>query len=220
MALSQNFRDAATKIAGKDSEHLSRFHSRRGEVCHAADLFSIPVLAWQRLTRTAKKSPWMAPAAVRGLNQLLRPDDLLLELGSGASTAWYAERVRRVVSLEPNIAWAERVRSELRNLPNAEVRVGTIEDLFVSTLLEIAPTVLIVDHSDEPRLSRTDAIRLALNNGEPPRLIVLDDSDRMRYRLAGEILLGGWSANRFTGFLDKPLRLTETTVYTRATQHQ
>jgi len=107
-----------------------------------------------------------------------------------------------------------RVRGELRNFGNAEVREGTIEDLFVATFLEIAPTVLIVDHSDEPRLSRTDAIRLAVRNGAAPRLIVLDDSDRTGYRLAGEIL-GAWSANRFTGFLDKPLRLTETTVFTR-----
>jgi hypothetical protein len=214
MALSQTFRDAAAKVTGRDLEHLSRFHSRRGEVCHAMDLLEIPVLAWQRLTRTARRAPWMAPAAIRGLNRILRPEDVLLELGSGASTGWFAQRVRRVVSLEPNPEWAERVQFELRDFGNAEVRVGTIEDLFVATFLEIRPTVLIVDHSDEPRLSRTDAIRLAVRNGSPPRLIVLDDSDRTDYRLAGKIL-GAWSANRFTGFRDRPMRLTETTVFTR-----
>jgi hypothetical protein len=214
MALSQTFRDSAAKVAGKDSEHASRFHTRRGEVCHAVDLFELPVLAWQRFTRTARRSPWMAPSAVRGLNRILRPEDVLLELGSGASTAWYARRVRRVVSLEPSPDWAERVQSELVGFGNAEVRVGTIEDLFIATFLEIRPTVLIVDHSDEPQLSRTDAIRLAVRNGMAPRLIVLDDSDRMAYCSAGTIL-GAWSANRFTGFLDRPMRLTETTVFTR-----
>jgi hypothetical protein len=214
MALSQTFRDAAAKVTGRDVEHMSRFHSRRGEVCHARDLLEIPVLAWQRLTRIPRKSPWMAPSAVRRLSQILRPEDVLLELGSGASTRWFAQRVRRVVSLEPNPEWAERVQFELRNCENAEVRSGTIEDLFVATFLEIRPTVLIVDHSDEPRLSRTDAIRLAVRNGAPPRLIVLDDSDRMAYCLAGTIL-GAWSANRFTGFRDRPMRLTETTVFTR-----
>jgi hypothetical protein len=213
-ALSQTFRDAAAKMAGRDLEHVSRFHSRRGEVCHASDLLEIPVLAWQRLTRTARKSPWMASSAVRRLNRILRPEDVLLELGSGASTAWFAQRVRRVVSLEPNRDWAERVQFELRKFGNAEVRVGMMEDLFVATFLEIRPTVLIVDHSDEPQLSRTDAIRLAVRNGSAPRLIVLDDSDRKGYRLARDILIG-WSANRFTGFRDKPMRLTETTVFTR-----
>jgi hypothetical protein len=215
MALSQTFREAAAKVTGRDLEHLSRFHSRRGEVCHAVDLLGIPVVAWQRLTGTTRRSPWMAPAAVRELNRILRPEDVLLELGSGASTAWYARRVRRVVSLEPNPDWAERVQMDLRKVANAEVRVGAVEDLFVASFLEIRPTVLIVDHSDEPRLSRTDAIRLAVRNGTAPRLIVLDDSDRQGYRLTREILIG-WAADRFTGFRDRPLRLTETTLFTRS----
>jgi hypothetical protein len=119
-----------------------------------------------------------------------------------------------VVSLEPNLSWAEHVKIQLSNCPNAEVRVGSIEGLFVPAFLELHPAVLIVDHSDEPRFSRTDAIRFALNNGAVPRLIVLDDSDRANYRAAIDIL-GDWSASRFTGFRDKPLRLTETTVFTR-----
>jgi hypothetical protein len=156
----------------------------------------------------------MVRAAVKRLDQLLSAEDIVLELGSGASTAWYARRARRVVSLEPNLSWAERVKAELAHYPNAEVRMGSIEDLFAAAFLELRPTVLIVDHSDEPRFSRTDAIRLALIDGAMPRLIVLDDSDRTRYRPAVDIL-GSWSMSRFTGFRDKPLRLTETTVFAR-----
>jgi len=74
--------------------------------------------AWQRLTRTPRQYPWMAPSAVRGLSLMLRPDDVLLELGSGASTRFFAHRVRRVVGLEPNPEWAERVEFELRNCGN------------------------------------------------------------------------------------------------------
>jgi hypothetical protein len=92
--------------------------------------------------------------------------------------------------------------------------MGSVGDLFVGALIELRPSVLIVDHSDEPRFSRTDAIRLALSHGAVPRLIVLDDSDRKRYQPAAEILRD-WSASRFTGFRDKPLRLTETTVFIR-----
>jgi hypothetical protein len=97
--------------------------------------------------------------------------------------------------------------------------VGAVQDLFAAAFLELRPTVLIVDHTDEPRFSRTDAIRFALIDGTmsrsiTPRLIVLDDSDRTRYRPAIDIL-GRWSVSRFTGFRDKPLRLTETTVFTR-----
>jgi hypothetical protein len=219
MAIRESLREVAAKVIGKDSEHPSRFHSRRGDLCNPVDLLTIPALVWGRLAGKAKTSPWMTPAAVKHLDHLLSAEDVVLELGSGASTAWYARRVRRVVSLEPNPSWAERVKAALADHPNAEVRVGSIEALFAAAFLELHPTVLIVDHTDEPRFSRTDAIRFALIDGTMqrlimPRLIVLDDSDRTRYRPAIDIL-GRWSVNRFTGFRDKPLRLTETTVFTR-----
>ncbi len=214
MTIRDAFREVTAKVVGRDSEHRSRFHSRRGDICNPIDLVAIPVLVWSRVTRKKGNSPWMAPSAVRHLDRLLRSEDVVLELGSGTSTAWYARRARRVVSLEPQLSWAELVKRELSNYPNAEVRVGAVEDLFISAFLELHPTVLIVDHSDEPRFSRTDAIRLALNHGAMPRLIVLDDSDRTNYRLAADIL-GSWATIRFSGFRDKPLRLTETTVFTR-----
>jgi hypothetical protein len=214
MAIREAFREAATKVVGKDSEHLSRFHSRRGDFCNPSDLLGVPVVVWSRVTGKTHHSPWMAPAAVKHLDRVLGAEDVVLELGSGASTAWYARRTRRVVSLEPNLSWAGRVKGELSDYPNAEVRVGSVGDLFVDALLELRPSVLIVDHSDEPRFSRTDAIRLALSHGAVPRLIVLDDSDRTKYQPAAEILRD-WSVSRFTGFRDKPLRLTETTVFIR-----
>src|SRR4030081_832931 len=102
MAIRKSLRDVAAKVVGKDSEHVSRFHSRRGDLCNPADLLAIPGLVWRRLAGKAHDSPWMTPDAVRHLDQRLSADDVILELGSGASTAWYARRVRRVVSLEPN----------------------------------------------------------------------------------------------------------------------
>jgi hypothetical protein len=214
MEIRKVLRQAAAKVLGEDSEHASRFHSRRGDLCNPTDLVSIPLLVWNRLTGKGKNVPWMAPPAVKHLDQLLSAEDVVLELGAGASTVWFARRTRRVVSLEPNLSWAQRVNETLAGFPHAEVRVGPVGSLFAAALPELRPTVLIVDSSDEPGFARTDAIRLASSGGSLPRVIVLDDSDRARYRSASDIL-GGWSASRFTGFRDKPLRLTETTVFKR-----
>jgi hypothetical protein len=203
-----------SKLIGVDSEHLSRFHSRRGEVCRPGQLFALPGLLWARLFGRKQTSPWMAPRAVAFLENQLSRQDVLLELGSGKSTAWYADRVGRVVSLEPNPDWAQRVSSDLADTKNAEVRAGTVSDLFPATLHELHPTVLIVDHSDEPEMSRPEAIRIALHEWPLPRIIVLDDSDRRHYAAADD-LLKGWSKNTFTGFRDSPMRLTETTVFVR-----
>jgi hypothetical protein len=202
------------KLIGVDSEHVSRFHSRRGEVCKPGQLFALPALFWARLFGNKQTSPWMAPRAVAFLERELSPQDVLLELGSGKSTAWYADRVGRVVSLEPNPDWAQRVSCDLATTKNAEVRAGMVSELFPATLHELHPTVLIVDHSDEPELSRPEAIRIALHEWPLPRIIVLDDSDRRNYAAADD-LLKGWSKNQFTGFRDSPMRLTETTVFVR-----
>jgi hypothetical protein len=202
------------KLVGVDSEHVSRFHSRRGEVCNPDQLFALPGLLWARLSGMKRALPWMAPRAVAFLADELSREDILLELGSGKSTAWYADHVGRVVSLEPNAEWAFRVKCDLAAAKNAEVRAGAVSELLPSTLHELHPTVLIVDHSDEPKLSRPEAIRMALQERPLPRIIVLDDSDRRYYSSAAD-LLKDWSKNQFTGFRDSPMRLTETTVFVR-----
>ena len=79
------------------SEGPTRLHTGRGQL--------LPPYAWgdvgratrDRLRGQRPQVPWMAPGAVRALHRLLHPEMTLLELGSGASTAWYAERVGRVV---------------------------------------------------------------------------------------------------------------------------
>ena len=89
------------------------------------------------------------------------------------STAWYAQRVGRVVSLEPNISWAKRVEVMLKHYTNAEVRPGPVNQLFPAAMQELHPSVLIVDHTDEPELSRVDAIRFAEERSPGVRLLVL-----------------------------------------------
>src|SRR3981081_10645 len=123
MEVRKSLRDVAAKAVGKDSEHVSRIHSRRGELCNPVDLLAIPGLIWRRLAGKSSSSHCMTPAAVKHLDQQLSAEDVVLELGSGASTAWYAQRVRRVVSLEPNLSWAGRVRGEFSDYPQDEVGV-------------------------------------------------------------------------------------------------
>ena len=41
-----------------------------------------------------KPIPWLPPAAVNYLDQLLSPEMRVLEYGAGGSTLWLAERVK------------------------------------------------------------------------------------------------------------------------------
>jgi hypothetical protein len=217
MSIRAGIRGAAAKIIGKDSEHISRFHSRRGELCNMADVAAVPRIVWRRLVRTRAVSPWVVPAATKFVDLMLKPSDVLLELGSGSSTVWYARRVEHVLSLENDSEWARRVALQLAEQPNAEVRHCVLGESFAGALQELRPTILIVDHTDSPIFSRNDAIRMALQVPNCLRSIVLDDSDRLGYHPAFS-LLEDWSAHRFVGFRDNPLRLTETTVFVKKTE--
>ena len=53
--------------------------------------------------------PWLTAAAVDLLSAWLRPDDVAVEFGSGASTRWFARRVGSLISVEDDPKWFRRV---------------------------------------------------------------------------------------------------------------
>lgn len=55
--------------------------------------------------------PWLHPAAVEYLENLLQPDWRVLEHGAGGSTLWLADRVVSVVTIEHDLGWSDKVRS-------------------------------------------------------------------------------------------------------------
>ena len=58
----------------------------------------------------------------------LRPDDLVVEIGpgGGAMTELLAARVRRVVAIEIDLAWVEKLRAKLSAHPKIEIIQGDI----------------------------------------------------------------------------------------------
>lgn len=57
--------------------------------------------------------PWIAQKAVQFLDQNLKSDMVLFEWGSGRSTRWFAKRVQKVISIEYNSEWSQRVQKQL-----------------------------------------------------------------------------------------------------------
>src|SRR5947209_5764931 len=97
-------------IAGGPERH-TRLHTRRGDLAPISEALKLPGLLARRF-RADVTGPWMARGAVDFLEQTLRWDTDLLELGSGASTKWFADRVRAVVCVEPDPEWGERTRAD------------------------------------------------------------------------------------------------------------
>ena len=73
--------------------------------------------------------PFLAPAAVRFLDESLPRNGIDLEWGSGRSTRWFAQRLRRLVAVEYDDAWAERVKQQIKEsaICNVDLRVIRVE---------------------------------------------------------------------------------------------
>jgi hypothetical protein len=76
---------------------------------------------WER--RNPDK-PWLTPGAVEFLDRHLTKDMTGLEFGSGRSTAWFAGKLGRVISVEHDAAWHARVNADLARwgLTNVDYR--------------------------------------------------------------------------------------------------
>jgi hypothetical protein len=82
---------------------------------------------WLRLAirkRLVPPEPWISQKAIRYLDEHLRTNMKVWEWGSGHSTAWLAERVGSLVSIEHHAGWSRMVsnRLQMRGLSNAQCR--------------------------------------------------------------------------------------------------
>jgi hypothetical protein len=209
MGVLEKSRLCSRKIIGRDAERRSRIHSRRGQAMPPGETLRIPGLLLERIHPTFAE-PWMAAGAVSYLDAYLTPTKSVIELGSGSSTGWYGKRAGHVLSIEPDPAWAAKVRALVVN-PGVKVQEGSIATVLASLDPLERFDVAVVDHIDEPGMTRVDAIRiLAARVGA----VVLDDSDRKEYD-GVEDLMPGWETHRYVGLRSKPFALTETTIFLR-----
>lgn len=74
--------------------------------------------------KCASSEPWLNHKVREALDSLVSKTDSMVECGSGRSTPWFAERVDRLLSIEFDRAWYDRVRSDLdaRQVKNVDLR--------------------------------------------------------------------------------------------------
>ncbi|MEZ6018995.1 MAG: hypothetical protein R3F17_02545 [Planctomycetota bacterium] len=162
--------------------------------------------------------PFLTWDAVHRLEQCVRPGSTVLEVAGGNSTLWLLERGARVFTLEPDAAWAERLRTaiETRLGPEAlarwQVRVTTGErDLQPIREGGGAPwDVAIIDPSGW-QIPRLPALYAARAHMAPGGTLVLDNSDHPLQWPASEVL--GPPNQVFTGYGAMCLVVTQTSFW-------
>lgn len=160
-----------------------------------------------------KPIPWVTYSFIDFITGRLQPTHRVFEFGSGNSTFFYADHVEKVVSVEHDKAWFEKVQ---QNRPaNAEIIFSELatDAAYCRTPLKLNQEfdIIIVDGRDRVNCCKQCLPALSLNG-----VVVLDDSEREHYREAIDFLQDkGFKQLSFSGISPGLFYLKSTSVFYR-----
>ena len=128
------------------------------------------------LDSRSEPQPWYTYPALEYLKQLDFRGKVVFEYGSGNSTRFWARRAARVVSVEHNPAWYDRVRPLLP--ANCELMLEPDSDRYADAVRSYAEPfdVIVIDGLVTGR-TRLKCARAAVRALRPGGMIILDNSD-------------------------------------------
>jgi hypothetical protein len=169
----------------------TRFHTLKGDLMPADAWLRLPLTLMERLIPPQR--PWLVPSSIRQLERLIEPHWRVLELGAGASTAWFEQRCAYLLSLETQKDWYERLKPrtacDLRLVEEPEL------ESFLRALNEVFDLVIVDFLGD-----RTRVLAAAAGLVRPGGYLLLDNSDA-NYTAGADDFLEGWAVQRFLGVL-------------------
>jgi hypothetical protein len=168
----------------------------------------------QAVDANGSEIPWVTYSFIDFIKERLHKDLSIFEYGSGSSTLFYARRVRRVVSVEHDKDWfdkiahsnpanAEMIFTELRPDGEYSKKAASLPEKF---------DIIIVDGRD-----RVNCCKYSIQALTPTGVLVLDDSERPDYNAARILLKAqGFKELSFSGISPGLFYLKATSVFYRA----
>lgn len=159
--------------------------------------------------------PWVTYSFIDFIKDRLNKNLSVFEYGSGNSTLFYAKHVKRVVSVEHDEAWYQKIVNQ--KAPNAEMIFTKLETngeySQKAKLLGEKFEVIIVDGRDRVNCCK-HSISALTENG----VLVLDDSEREVYEEARTFLKReGFKELSFSGISPGLFYNKATSVFYKAT---
>lgn len=121
--------------------------------------------------------PWFTYSAVDFIKDRLNNKLNVMEFGSGNSTLFFAERVKKVTSVEHDNTWFQNIiKKKISNVEIKLVSSETAED-YIQALSAFGKfDVIIIDG-----LFRNECIKASLKYLSESGIMILDDSERNDY---------------------------------------
>jgi len=165
----------------------------------------------QAMDASGEPLPWVTYSFIDFIKTRLNSEMRIFEFGSGSSTLFYAKRVKRVVSVEHDEAWYNKIVKS--KAENAEMIFSKLErgGAYSKKAVEVGEQfdIIIVDGRDRVNCCKNSIAALA-----PGGVIVLDDSERKEYEEAGVLLKeAGFKELSFSGISPGLFYLKATSVF-------
>ncbi|MBS4066439.1 MAG: hypothetical protein KGZ74_17900 [Chitinophagaceae bacterium] len=136
------------------------------------------LVAGKPLNEDGKEIPWLNYGVFHFLRDRLHKDLVLFEYGSGSSTFYFAEQVKKVVSVEHDRSWYEKIIQQKPD--NAEISFEelVINGSYAKKILSYNDQfdIVLVDGRD-----RVNCVKYAVTKLSERGVIILDNSNRKKY---------------------------------------
>jgi len=168
----------------------------------------------QAVDRNGDPLPWVTYSFIDFIKPRLNKQHIVFEYGSGSSTLFYAKHVKRVVSVEHDEAWFNKIVNSKPQ--NAEMIFSKLEQngeyARKAASLEEKFDMIIIDGRD-----RVNCCKYSINALSARGVIILDDSERTEYGEASVFLKNaGFKELSFSGISPGLFYLKATSVFYKA----
>ena len=188
---------------------------------HALRTHFLAQMNWQQSRRDGKSltlsgpTPWWSYSCTDFLDQVVPTTSSILEIGGGASTAWWASRGNSVTTLETDPHWAS-VQRQANQQYASRTEVVEIPDLNPSTLFPLLAgktfDVVVNDGSG----NRSDLSSVLASVLSADGLFIWDNSDRAEYAQGMQDLISdGFKALHFFGLSPISAYASKTTIFSK-----
>jgi hypothetical protein len=167
----------------------------------------------QAVDENGNPIPWVTYSFIDFIRDRLNKNLVVFEYGSGSSTLFYANRVGRVVSVEHDESWYQKiVGSKPANAEMIYTQLSTDgEYARKAAMLTEKFDIIIVDGRD-----RVNCCKYSLAALSDKGVVVLDDSERPAYNDARILLKqAGFKELSFSGISPGLFYLKSTSVFYR-----
>lgn len=131
---------------------------------------------WSAVDRNGKPIPWFTYPAIEYLLQFDLSKKSVFEYGSGNSTLFWEKIARKVISVEDDREWFDRIRKKHLGSNNIELLYYPEKLSYIRSIKDckIAFDIIIIDGS-----YRAECARVAVKKLKKGGMIILDNADWM-----------------------------------------